>query len=316
MESTLDALSLAPADRAVAIGVFDGVHRGHRELLKVVTEQSAKRALRPGVITFDPNPLEVLRPAEAPARLSTVEQRRELMLGLGIEDLLVLEFNTDLSELSAEEFASQYIFDGFGAKLVVVGENFRFGHRATGDVALLTELGAGRGIEVLSVRLVDDAVADVPVSSTLIRSLIADGQVESATRALVRPHRVEGEVVRGDARGADLGYPTANVSTTMRAAIPADGVYAGQLVRAPYGPDSEREPLPAAISVGTNPQFQGQERRVEAYVIDGDGLDLYGEYVAVDFVARLRGQRTFDSVDGLVEQMGMDVQDARRVLGA
>jgi riboflavin kinase/FMN adenylyltransferase len=195
------------------------------------------------------------------------------------------------------------------ASAVVVGENFRFGHRAAGDVGTLRELGRRFGFAVEAVALLGDE--ETTVSSTYVRACVDAGDVEAAGEALGRPHRVEGIVVRGDARGRDLGYPTANLETTPYAAVPADGIYAGWLVRGPNKEGSER--LPAAISIGTNPTFAGRERRVEAHVLDAD-LDLYGEHVGLDFVARVRDTVRFDSVDALVAQMADDVKRVRELL--
>jgi riboflavin kinase/FMN adenylyltransferase len=234
--------------------------------------------------------------------LTTVERRIELLRSIGVDDVVVLPFTRELSQQSPADFAQAVLRDALHAERVVVGADWRFGHKAKGDVALLRELGFDvDGVELLR----DEAV----VSSSAIRALIAAGDVAGAAAALDRPHLVEGPVVRGDARGRELGFPTANLAVDPGILVPADGVYAGWLVR--DGGAGSR--LPAAVSVGTNPTFDGTERRVEAYVLDAE-LDLYDEAVAVEFVARLRPTVRFDGVDALVEAMGRDVAATRDVL--
>jgi riboflavin kinase/FMN adenylyltransferase len=257
-------------------------------------------------VTFDPHPAKVVdRPV--PLMLTGLRRRVHLFGDVGVDGVFVLPFTRDISEWSPEEFVKRILVDRLAAVHVVVGENFRFGHRQAGDVAALTELGRQLGFTVDAVPLLEGD--DAPMSSTWIRDRLADGDVAAAARGLGRLHAVEGPVVRGNGRGKGLGYPTANVEVPEEAAVPADGVYAGWLVRA----DASR--LPAAISIGTNPTFDGTERRVEAYALDVD-VDLYGEHVAVEFVDRLRGMVKFDDVDALVDQMAEDVSDVRRLLGA
>lgn len=277
---------------------------------------AARDGLQSVVLTFDPNPAELVRP-QPPTRLSTMAQRLELLESLGVDATVVLPFDVDLSHQSPLHFYEEVLRDGLNARAVVVGENFRFGYRASGDVPMLTEFGAADGVEVVEQSLVRELLvgsSDVPVSSTEIRGLVADGQMSAATRALARPHRLEGTVVRGEGRGRDLGYPTANMRLTDLAAVPSDGVYAARVVIDPYGP--ERQALPAAVSIGDNPTFAGQERTVEAYVLDaGDELDLYDRHIAVDLVARLRGQQRFGSIPGLIARMDTDVEETRAMLG-
>lgn len=300
----------------VVIGVFDGVHRGHRALIRTAQTVAARSDLRSVVLTFEPNPAELVRP-QPPARLSTMDQRLELLASLGVDATMVLPFDVDMSHKSPLHFYEEVLREGLGARAVVVGENFRFGYRASGDVEMLTEFGAADGVDVLEQSLVREVLVgsdDVPISSTEIRGLVAAGEVAAATRALARPHRVEGTVVRGAGRGRDLGYPTANVRTTDLAAIPSDGVYAARVVTDPYG--AQRRALPAAVSIGDNPTFDGQERTVEAFVLDAaDDLDLYDRHIAVDFIARLRGQQRFASVPALVARMDADVEHTRALLG-
>ena len=291
----------------VTIGVFDGVHRGHRHLVARAVARARELGLPAVVITFDPNPLVVLRPEQAPLEVSTLRHRLDLLEELGVDATCVLPFTRALAELEPAEFVTSMLVGRLHARAVVVGENFRFGHRAAGDAALLARLGEQLGFEVEVLALVEGP--DAAFSSTYVRSHLAAGDVEAAARALGRPHRIEGVVVRGAARGRGLGYPTANVAHGPRAAVPADGVYAGWLHVA-------ETTYPAAISVGTNPTFDGRARSVEAYALDRTDLDLYGRHVAVDFVTRLRGMERFDSVDDLVRRMAEDVDRARAVLAA
>jgi len=295
----------------VTIGVFDGVHRGHQSVLAVATERSHRdgAAELPVVaVTFDPHPVAVLAPSRTPALLTGIDRRAVLLAGAGARHVLALPFDRNMADWSPEEFVQRVLVDALHAEAVVVGENFRFGHRAAGDVDTLARLGVEHGFSVHAVAL--DGVDHV-WSSTLIRRHLADGDVESAADVLGRLFTVEGLVVRGDQRGRQLGYPTANVPTAAGNAVPADGVYAGWLRRLDH-PDAQ--PLPAAISVGTNPTFDGIEHRVESYVLDRDDLELYDVPVEVSFARRLRGQVRFDSVDALVEQMDADCDAARRLL--
>jgi riboflavin kinase/FMN adenylyltransferase len=250
--------------------------------------------------------------------LTTIDHRAVLIEGLAadglnVDGLCTLPFTRELAELAPDEFVRAVIVEHLRAAAVVVGEGFRFGYRAEGDTELLRVLGAELGFAVHTLPLLSDTGG--VVSSTRIRADVAVGDVDRAAAALGRPHRVEGMVVRGDQRGRELGFPTANLLSPPLTAIPADGVYAGWLVRNPARAAGDREtPLPAAISVGTNPTFDGErERRVEAFVLDFDG-DLYDEQVAVDFAARLRPTVAFDSVEALIVQMDADVAEVRRLL--
>jgi riboflavin kinase/FMN adenylyltransferase len=290
----------------VTIGVFDGVHRGHQAIISHTVKRATERGLRSVVVTFDPHPAEVVRPGSHPAVLTEPARKAELIERLGVDVLCVLPFTPELSRVSAEEFVHDVLVEHLHVALVVVGENFRFGHKAAGDVALLTRLGRSFGFVVEGAPLVSDD--DTVFSSTYIRACVAAGDVSAAAAALGRPHRLEGVVVRGDRRGRLLGYPTANLLTRPYAAIPADGVYAAWLVR-----DKSADRLPAAVSIGTNPTFAGQERRVEAHILDFDE-DLYGEHVYLDFTARLRDMRTYDTVELLVAQIERDIAETRTVL--
>ncbi len=265
------------------------------------------------MITFDPHPDEVVRPGSHPPLLGTAARRSGLLAGLGVDAVCVLPFTLEFSRLSPDEFVRAVLVDRLHAARVVVGENFRFGHKAAGDVALLAELGEKYDFSAEGVPLLTEN--GVTISSTAIRAMLAEGDVAGAAHDLGRPHRVEGVVVRGQQRGRLLGFPTANLETLPHTAIPADGVYAGWLASlGPGGEETER--WPAAISVGTNPTFDGRERTVEAYALDRDDLDLYGAHVAVDFASRLRATLKFGSADDLVAQMRIDVDNARRLLAA
>ncbi|MFJ9611717.1 bifunctional riboflavin kinase/FAD synthetase [Kitasatospora sp. NPDC101176] len=292
----------------VTIGSFDGVHRGHQLIIGRAVERARELGLPAVVVTFDPHPREVIRPGSHPALLAPQARRAELIAGLGVDAVLVLPFTPELSQESPETFVQQVLVDALHARTVIEGPNFRFGHRAAGDVALLAELGraAGFDVEVVDLQVSGSAGDGRPFSSTLTRSLVESGDMAGAGEVLGRPHRVEGTVVRGAQRGRELGFPTANVETVAHSAIPADGVYAGWLTA-----DGER--MPAAISVGTNPTFDGTSRTVEAYAIDRVGLDLYGLHVAVDFLAYLRGMEKFDSIEALLDRMADDVKQAREL---
>ncbi|HLK95376.1 MAG TPA: bifunctional riboflavin kinase/FAD synthetase [Nocardioidaceae bacterium] len=295
----------------VTIGNFDGVHRGHRLVLD--RARSAAEALGPDVpvvvVTFEPHPLAVLAPDRAPVALTTMAQRIRLLSTTDDEHVLVLPFDRAMAAWSPEEFVRRVLAATLHAAVVVVGVNFRFGHRASGDVDTLRHLGLELGFTVDGVDLVG---GDPPWSSTVIRRALDHGDVETAATVLGRPHSVEGVVVEGDHRGRALGYPTANVPTSGLVVAPADGVYAGTLQRLDV---EDAPPLPAAISVGSNPTFGGVERRVESYVLDRDDLELYGVPVRVAFFGRLRGQVRFDGVDDLVRQMADDVERTRAALG-
>ncbi|MEU9796478.1 bifunctional riboflavin kinase/FAD synthetase [Streptomyces sparsogenes] len=295
----------------VTIGSYDGVHRGHQVIISRTVARARELGVPAVVVTFDPHPSEVVRPGSHPPLLAPHHRRAELMAGLGVDAVLILPFTAEFSRLSPGDFVVKVLVDKLHARLVVEGPNFRFGHRAAGNVDFLKELGTTYDYEVEVVDLYQRGAAGggEPFSSTLVRRLVAAGDVTGATEVLGRPHRVEGVVVRGAQRGRELGFPTANLETLPHTAIPADGVYAGWLT-------AEGEAMPAAISVGTNPQFDGTERTVEAYAIDRVGLDLYGLHVEVDFLAYLRGQETFSSIEALLERMADDVKRARELVEA
>ncbi|HEV2372038.1 MAG TPA: bifunctional riboflavin kinase/FAD synthetase [Streptosporangiaceae bacterium] len=309
----LDEVPSGWGPSVVTIGVFDGVHCGHQRIVTTAVEMAARLGLPLVVMTFDPHPAEVVRPGSRPLMLCTLDRRVRLLSELGPDVVCVVPFTLELSRLEPEDFIRAALVDRLHTRAVVVGDNFRFGHRATGDLALLAEFGEKYDFCVEGVPLLaaDEGGA---VSSSAVRALIATGDVAAAARDLGRPHRVEGVVVPGHRRGRALGFPTANLRPMPHAAIPADGVYAGWLaVLDRQGAQTHR--WPAAISVGTNPTFGDEDRMVEAYVLDRDDLELYGARVAVDFAARLRGMTRFDSVEELATQMRLDVTQARSLVG-
>jgi riboflavin kinase/FMN adenylyltransferase len=277
-----------PRPRKVAVGTFDGVHLGHREVIKG----------NDTVLTFDPHPLSVVAPQALPKLLDSPAIKRDLIAGLGVDELVTIPFDRDFASKSADEFVQEVLIDKLGATHVSVGENFRFGKGAKGDPDLLR---AHTEFETRVVPLVE--VEDETVSSTHIRGLVAAGDVERAARFLGAPFMLEGEVVEGDRRGRDLGFPTANIVPADHIAHPGHGVYAAWA----HG-------HMAAVNVGVRPTFEtGRGLLVEAYLIDFDA-DLYGQTLRIAFARRLRGERRFETADALVEQMERDVEDARRVL--
>jgi riboflavin kinase/FMN adenylyltransferase len=279
-----DPSELPEARRAVAVGTFDGVHHGHLQVI----EAARSAGLQTGVVTFDPHPRSVL--GGQVELLATLQRRLELFEEAGVEDVLVLRFDEGLATLTPEEFAERML-RGIGAEAVAAGETFRFGHGREGDLALLERLG----FDVRRVPLVEN------VSSSRIRQLVHAGEMEPAASLLGRPPEVEGIVVRGDGRGRELGFPTANLDVPEGLLVPPDGVYAG------WTRDKR-----AAISIGTNPHFDGVERRVEAHLLDFDG-DLYGDRLVVELWSLLRGQRRFDSLEELVAAIDDDVERTREV---
>jgi riboflavin kinase / FMN adenylyltransferase len=297
----------------VTLGNFDGVHKGHRAVLSAVVEQAGTRGAHSVAVTFDPHPVAVIHPERAPQIITSPDHRLDLLSATGLDAVLVMEFTPEFARWTPERFVTEVFVNALGASLVVVGEDTRFGVRNSGDVATLRRLGAEHGFEVLT-------LADVGNggrwSSSRVRDLVAKGDVARVAQILERPHRVSGEVVHGDHRGRELGYPTANLSQASEGLIPADGVYAGFLIQ-PALPDRDPDHrLPAAISIGTNPTFAGAHRRVEAYVLGRTDLDLYGEVVAFEFVERLRATEKFDSVEALLAQMADDVEACRALLSS
>ena len=316
MEIVTDSAPLGPpaGGSAVTIGAYDGVHLGHRALLAELRARAEADGLATVVVTFDRHPASVVRPESAPLLLCDLDQKLELLASAGVDRTVVVRFDRERADESDEEFVTRELVGGLDARLVVVGEDFHFGHGRKGNVALLTEMGAVAGFEVDGVALAsagaDDGDGAPAVSSTRVRTLVSAGQVEEAALLLGRPHQVRGPVVTGDRRGgAELGYPTANIAVPTEICLPAPGIYAGWYER----PDGTRHR--AAVSVGRRPTFYGAdgELLVEAYLLDFDG-DLYGEAARLSFLHRLRDELAFDSVDALVAQMGRDVERTRELI--
>ena len=281
-----------PRPRRVAVGTFDGVHRGHREVI----------AGNDTVLTFDPHPVSVVRPDAAPKLLTRLDRKAELIAGLGVEELVVIPFDRDFANRSAPDFIEAVLVDRLQAQSVSVGENFRFGHKAQGDADMLRADGR---FETHVQPLIE--LGDEIVSSSHIRGLVLGGHVEEANPLLVDPFQVRGEVAHGDKRGRELGYPTANLVPDPRYVTPGHGVYACR-VSLPGGW------YLAATNVGIRPQFNtGRGELIEAYVLDWEG-DIYGEEIKIDFLRRLRGERRFADVDALLEQMAKDVEATRTLL--
>lgn len=298
-----------PRGSAVSIGAYDGLHLGHRRLI-ARTLAEAQRLGAPGlVVTFDRHPATILRPESVPKLLTDADQKLELLAATGVDATMIVHFDQERANEAAEDFVRAVLVDAIGARSVVVGQDFHFGQGRTGTVALLRDMGADLGFEVTGVPLLVDEASDTVVSSTRIRRLLADGEVEEASRLLARPHQVRGVVARGDGRGQELGYRTANVTIPGSICLPADGVYAGWYGR----PDGSRHR--AALSLGRRPTFyeEADLSLLEAYLLDFDG-DLYDEPAAVEFVSHLRGQARFEDVDDLIEAMARDVDATRQIL--
>lgn len=310
----------------VTLGNFDGVHRGHVAVLTRMVEDARAVGAHAVAVTFTPHPAQVHRPDVAPPLLLGDADRIELLAATGLDAVLLVTYTLDFARQSPQEFVQRYLVGALAARTVVVGRDVRFGWQNSGDLSTMRELGERHGFDVDVIedvrpgRVPDDGPTHRRWSSTWVRELLDAGDVRAAHDVLGRAHRVRGVVVHGDARGRELGYPTANLGATT-GMVPADGVYAGWLLRGerrpdgtPVVPDDRR--LPAAVSIGTNPTFDGRERRVEAYVLDRTDLDLYDEEVVLELVDRLRPTVRFDGVDALLVQMADDVGQVRRVLTA
>ena len=293
----------------VTIGAYDGVHLGHRQVISQVRGAAAALGASSAVVTFDHHPATVVRPESAPHLLTDLDQELELLASTGVDYTLLVHFDRARSEESAEDFVRDVLVERMGVKAVVVGRDFHFGYKRRGNVPLLRAMGAEFGFEVIGVELYSDDGGDEPVSSTRVRRLLEEGQVEGAALLLGRPHQVRGIVGRGDRRGRELGFPTANVAVPGFIQLPSDGVYAGWYAR----PDGVARP--AALSLGRRPAFyqNADLSLLEAFLLDFDD-DLYDEAAKVEFVAGLRGQVRFDSVADLVAQMGRDVEATRKIL--
>lgn len=299
----------------VTIGAYDGVHLGHQAVIAAVRARAAGGGMDSAVVTFDRHPASVVRPESAPRLLTDLEQKLELLAVTGLDRCLVVTFDEARSKEPAEEFVQEVLVDCLAARVVIVGEDFHFGHQRLGNVQLLRSMGAELGFEVEGLPLVDASGApagdeDDKASSTAIRHSLVAGDLGRAVHLLGRHHEVRGLVARGDARGRELGFPTANVSVPGDILLPADGIYAGWYER----PDGEIHAT--AISLGRRPTFyeEAHASLLEAHLLDFGG-DLYGEPAKVRFVARLRGEVKFDGIDALVAQIARDCDDARVALG-
>lgn len=296
-----------PTPSVVTIGMFDGVHRGHRAIVDRAVHGAAARGQRGVAVTFDRHPAEVIRPGSQPTYLQTLPRKVEALLGVGVDLVVALPFTEKLSQLSPQAFVEHVLAGPLRTTRVVVGTNFRFGHRAAGDIGTLRDLGREHGFEVEAVDLLD--LEGRPISSTAVREHLSRGEVARAADALGRPFVLEGVVVKGDGRGRAIGIPTANLEVADRLQAPASGVYAGHawVVGAP------ESHYAAAINLGTRPTFGGDTPTLEVHLLDVD-LDLYGEHLAVSFRQRLRHERRFAGPEELVQQIRQDLDRARAVL--
>ena len=301
------------AGSVVTIGAYDGVHLGHQTVIAEVRRRAADAGLRSAVVTFDRHPASVVRPESAPRLLTDLEQKLELLAATGLDRALVITFDEMRSREPADDFVREVLVGCLDAKVVIVGEDFHFGHQRKGNVELLRSMGAELGFEVEGLPLVDAAGSPAGlgarVSSTAIRHALGEGDLPTAAAMLGRPYEVRGIVAHGDERGHELGFPTANVSVPGDILLPADGIYAGWFERA------DGTVLPAALSLGRRPTFyvEAHASLLEAHVLDFDD-DLYDEHVQVRFVSRLRGEVRFDTVEALVEQIGRDCDEVRAIL--
>ncbi|MFV0435284.1 MAG: bifunctional riboflavin kinase/FAD synthetase [Leucobacter sp.] len=293
----------------VAIGKFDGLHLGHQAILHRLNDVARADGSHPVVFTFAGNPLSYLRPEACPQPLMSREQRLEAFAAVGVEVCVMVDFDEALASMPAEQFVTEVLVDRLRARHVIMGNDFRFGHRGAGDGELLRRLGRQHGFTAEVLDLVEDPVVG-PMSSSRVRDALLSGDVDAAALMLGRDPAVRGEVVHGDARGRTIGFPTANLGGRIEGLVPADGVYAGWAVI------DDADPQPAAISVGNNPTFtpDGQSR-VEAFLLDFAG-DLYGRRIEVRFAHRLRGMERYDSLDALLTQMNADVTRTRELLAA
>ncbi|MDO4919558.1 bifunctional riboflavin kinase/FAD synthetase [Kocuria sp.] len=324
---SLDEVTPGFGPSVVSIGNFDGVHRGHQEVFARLLETAEQRGARSVVVTFDPHPALVHRPDSHPGLIMGLEDKLDALEQTGVDAVLVLPYSLEFSELSPESFVVDYLVRPLGAVSLVIGSDVRLGRNNSGDLGAITELGREHGFDVVVVQDVPGTPAggdgaragaesrreDRRCSSTWVRSCLEAGDIEGAARLLGRPHRMRGEVVHGAARGRQLGFPTANLAPAATGFVPADGVYAGWLV------DQDGTRWPTAISVGSNPTFDGVTRQVEAHVIDRpeeavEDFDLYGQTVVVEFVERLRGMVAYRGIDALVFQMRDDVNRTRDIL--
>jgi len=308
----VDACDPGPGS-VVTIGAYDGVHLGHRAVIAEVRRRAEAAGLASAVVTFDRHPAAVVRPESAPRLLTDLDQKLELLDATGIDRCVVIAFDEARSKEPAEHFVREVLVRCLGAKVVIVGEDFHFGHQRKGNVTLLTEMGGELGFEVSGMELVDHtgrpAGPQERASSTAIRHALVEGDLAAAETMLGRQYQVRGIVAHGDERGRDLGFPTANVSVPGDILLPADGIYAGWFQR------GDGTVLPAALSLGRRPTFyvESHASLLEAHVLDFDG-DLYDEHARVTFVERLRGEERYERVEDLVAQIQRDCDQARRLL--
>jgi riboflavin kinase / FMN adenylyltransferase len=306
---SLGDLPLGAPRRALAIGTFDGVHLGHQAVIRQARGIAAERRLPAMALTFEPQPIAVLRPELKPAVLTPIGLKSQLIERLGVDELLIVPFTKAFSRIRAERFAEMLVSAPISAEAIVVGENFRFGHGGAGTVEMLRQLGPSLGLRVESPATVVSADGK-PISSTRIRRLVATGQVAEVIPLLARPHSVEGVVVPGDQRGKAMGIPTANLEVPADVALPSRGVYAGRAVL-------EAGRSAAAVNIGVAPTLTAADARatlrVEAFLLDHDGSDLYGRTMRIEFLERLRDERRFESPEALVAQITKDIDDTREI---
>ena len=312
-DTSFDFAQNAPRKRSVVtIGAYDGVHRGHQAVIDQVRQQAEILDARSVVVTFDRHPASVVRPESAPLLLTDIDQKLELLANTGLDATCIVKFDETSSRETPTNFVKRVLVDGLSAKRVIIGEDFHFGHKRGGNVALLRELGPKFDFDVVPIELISrgDGV-DEPVSSTAIRRALAGGQVELATQLLGHHFEVRGKVVHGDERGKQIGFPTANIEVPSQICRPADGVYAGVLTRA----DGTKHVC--AINLGRRPTFyeHADSSMLEAHLLDFDG-ELYGEIVKVSFSHFLRGERKFENIDALKAQLKNDIEQTRAVCGA
>ncbi|MDN5667938.1 MAG: bifunctional riboflavin kinase/FAD synthetase [Renibacterium salmoninarum] len=310
-----NGISEVPADfgpSVVTLGNFDGVHRGHQEVLRKLVGLARSQGAKAVAITFDPHPAQVHRPESAPGQIMSLADRVDTMSQTGLDAVLVLHYTLEFAQQSPEEFVRATFVEALHAAAVVIGHDVRFGKANAGDLGTMQELGGRFGFQV---QVIGEFGTDRRCSSTWVREALDRGDVRTAAEVLGRAHHMRGTVVHGAARGRELGFPTANLAPEASGYIPADGIYAGWLV------DAVGNRWPAAISVGSNPTFEGVSRQVEAHVIDRpeeavEDFDLYGQSVTVEFIERLRGMVAYTGPEALIEQMCKDVVQARTVLSA
>lgn len=311
------SLAAVPGNQrsVVTIGNFDGMHFGHARVVATCVERARKLGLESVALTFDPHPKAVHSPHSPTPLIMSIATRLDALATTGLDATLVVHYDASVYTLTPEEFVAEFLVDRLGAKEVVVGEDFRFGRGNQGDIDTLQALGRRFGFTVAMVTDVAGA-SGRRWSSSWVRELLAQGKVDEASDVLGHPYRLVGVVEHGEKRGRELGFPTANLRAGAGVLAPADGVYAGWVVRDVEGQPSAQEFLPAAISVGTNPQFSGKTRTVEAHVLGRDDLDLYGQEIAVVFTKRIRPMMKFDSVDELKARMDEDLRETASLLGS